>query len=296
MKSNPRIVSLLPGATEWVCALGLQQRLVGVSHECDFPDAVNQLPRVTRSRIPENASSIEIDKAVRQHSDARISLYELDEKVLLGLRPDLILTQSLCNVCAVSERDVLSSIAEMDHSCGILDLSAQSFAGVMDDAKRIVEATGQRAASAEAVDSLQSRIDRVRQQTDSSGRPKVTLLEWTDPLFCAGHWTPELIQWAGGDDPIGIAGQPSRRITEAELEAADPDLLLVAACGLSEQRTRSDLQQLQQKPFWQRLRCVQESQVHAFDGSAFFNRAGPRLVDALERVAMLVNLWQQETK
>lgn len=288
-----RIVSLLPGATEWVCELGLASRLVGVSHECDHPPQVNSLPRVTRSRFNSQQSSSEIDAVVRQHSETRTPLYDLDADTLARLKPDLILTQSLCNV---SERDVLASISAFADQCRILDLRAQAFEQVLTDAAAIAEATGRQEQSVRSIESLQQRVNLVRERTShsSSPRPVVTLLEWVDPLFCAGHWTPQLIEWAGGDDPIGQSGQPSHVISQQELFTVNPNILLVACCGMDAARTRSELSQLERVEGWSQLRCVKTGHVHAFDGSAYFNRPGPRLVDALEAVAELIRQWQAD--
>ena len=290
-----RIISLLPGATEWVCWLGLQDALIGVSHECDYPPEVNLLPRVTRSRIDTQQSSSQIDAAVRSHSETRTPLYDLDTEMVVQLKPDLILTQSLCNVCAVSERDVLRCVSELSESCRLLDLDAQTFAQVMEEATAISVASGECEASTRAIESLHDRVARVQEQSSSrSGpRPVVTLLEWVDPLFCSGHWTPQLIQWAGGDDPIGRSGQRSRVISKSELMSANPDILLVACCGMDADRTRAELSILERFEGWSELRCVQRGHVHVFDGSAYFNRPGPRLVDTLESVALLVRQWRK---
>ncbi len=289
-----RIVSLLPGATEWVCELGLQDRLVGVSHECDYPLEVTKLPRVTRSPIDPAAAGREIDAIVRSLSDSRTPLFDLDSETLRSLEPDLILTQSLCNVCAVSERVVLETVAGLNHPCNVLDLRGETFDQVIDDAKRIAEAAGARRESELALNSLESRIVQTRQRAaeTTTGRPVVTLLEWITPLFCAGHWTPQLIQWAGGDDPIGDVGHPSREITLDELAAADPDMLLVACCGMNLQQTQRELRAIEQSAQWLGLRCVKTGWLRAFDGSSYFNRPGPRLVDALEDVAELIRQWQ----
>ncbi len=272
-----RIVSLLPGATEWVCKLGLADRLVGVSHECDFPVDVNSLPRVTRSHIDIHQTSTEIDHAVRTHSESKTPLYDLDADQITQLNPDLILTQSLCNVCAVSERDVLASVASLPTECQVLDLRAQTFRQVIDDATAIVAATGNPRVSRDAIESLLDRINIVRHKKRGE-RPKVMLIEWADPLFCSGHWTPELIHWAGGYDPIGRSGEPSRTISSEELTSADPEILLVACCGLDEARSRAEISILEQIDGWFDIRAVRSEQVHCFDGSAYFNRPGPRLV------------------
>ncbi|MDE0862994.1 MAG: ABC transporter substrate-binding protein [Rubripirellula sp.] len=291
MTDAQRIVSLLPGATEWVCELGLADRLVGISHECDFPHHVTSLPRVSRSRIDSTKSSREIDEAVRSFSDARTPLYELDAATLASLQPDLILTQTLCNVCAVSEQDVLNCISGLEKNCSILDLPARTFTDVFDDARAISEATGETNASCVAIELMQARIDKVCHSVDQRMRPTVTLLEWLDPLFCSGHWTPQVIQWAGGVDPIGQVGQPSKLLSFEQLAVADPDILLVACCGMDQHRTESELAAVAGSQGWQQLKAVRSQQVCTFDGSAFFNRPGPRLVDALEAVAGIISRW-----
>lgn len=287
-----RIVSLLPGATEWVCKLGLEDRLVGVSHECDFPDLARELPSVTRSRIASGLSSAEIDAEVREHCETKTPLYELDEKRFVDLRPDLVLTQSLCNVCAVSERDVLTKTAGLSSPCQLLDLKAHTFRDIFSDARRIVEATGSLQHSLDQIALLEARIKEVKQRSKKlSRRPVVTLLEWMDPLFCAGHWTPELIELAGGDDPIGNSGEPSRTIDSNELVRANPDMLLIACCGMDQESGYTEAKRMEAMDFWTQLKCVEKEQVHVFDGSAWFNRPGPRLVDALEHVAKLISQW-----
>lgn len=299
-----RIISLLPGATEWVCELGLADRLVAISHECDFPDLICCLPRVTRSKIDSTQSSRDIDAAVKAFSDTKTSLYELDTELVLSLKPDLILTQTLCNVCAVSERDVLRCIGELQQNCQILDLPATSLNEVLDDAVKIWKATGQRECGIQAKQLLDSRITKVRKAVENrhSGnqlvRPKVTLLEWLDPLYCSGHWTPQLIEWAGGVDPIGEAGAPSRVFSLEKLVSLNPDILLVACCGMSEDRTRAEWDEVtsMEHPvgdLWLQLDAVRNQQVHYFDGSAFFNRPGPRLIEALEVVSKIIEDWYE---
>ena len=298
MNVSLRIVSLLPGATEWVCQLGLKDQLVGVSHECDFPSEVAELPRVTRSRIPTDRSSREIDQAVRDHSDSLTPLYDLDQLALERLKPDLILTQSLCNVCAVSQKDVLNLASRLAGECKVLDLPARTFDDVLADAKAISEATGNQPKSLQAIDAVEQRIAAVRREvsvakdTKRDSLPRVTLLEWTDPIFCSGHWTPQLIEWAGGRDPIGKTGQPSREIPFDDLVEADPDILLVACCGMDLRRTESEFATLRERVDWNRLSVSRSNQVHLFDGSAFFNRPGPRLVETLEEVARIIRRWQ----
>ena len=297
-----RIISLLPGATEWVCQLGLAERLVAISHECDFPEEICALPRVTRSKIDSTQSSREIDDAVKSFSETKTSLYELDQDRVRSLKPDLILTQTLCNVCAVNERDVLQCIDDLEQDCEILDLPATSLTEVLDDSSTIWQATGRCESGIRARKAMDERIDRVRQTVakrcagQQVPRPKVTLLEWLDPLYCSGHWTPQLIDWAGGVDPIGRASQPSRVLSLEELFNVNPDILLVACCGMSEQRTRGEWDAVTSVKngvgnLWLNLDAVCNQHVYHFDGSALFNRPGPRLIDALEAVAKIVEAW-----
>ena len=288
-----RIVSLLPGATEWICLLGLGERLVGVSHECDFPSKVKALPRVTATRVLTEGSSRQIDEQVRRHVRSREPLYRLDSDLLVQLNPDLIVTQSLCNVCAVHQEDVLRCVDKIGRDCRLLTLQAQTLEQVMAEGREILSAAGATESGVAALEALERRADEIRRRALASARPRprVTLLEWLDPLFCSGHWTPTLIDWAGGIDPIGSPGQPSRVIEPETLVEADPDLLLVACCGLTADRASNELTLLRQLPGWSELNC--SDAVHVFDGSAFFNRPGPRLVDALESVADLVDQWHQ---
>ena len=297
-----RIISLLPGATEWVCQLGLADRLVAISHECDFPDAIRALPRVTRSKIDSTQSSREIDNAVKALSDTKTSLYELDQGRVRSLKPDLILTQTLCNVCAVNERDVLGCIDDLEQQCEILDLPGTSLTEVLDDSSAIWKATGRSESGIRARKAIDERIDRVRQTVEKRyarnqvSRPKVTLLEWLDPLYCSGHWTPQLIDWAGGFDPIGQTSQPSRVLSLEKIASVNPDILLVACCGMSEQRTRGEWDAVTSGKhaadnLWLNLDAVCNQHVYHFDGSALFNRPGPRLIDALEAVTKIVEDW-----
>ncbi len=297
-----RIISLLPGATEWVCQLGLTDRLVAISHECDFPESICTLPRVTQSKIDSTQSSREIDAAVKSFSDTKTSLYELDEEMVRSLKPDLILTQTLCNVCAVNERDVLRCIEDLEQDCEILDLPATCLTDVLDDSLTIWKATGKCEAGIRARKLMDARIAQVRQTVEKrhSGnqvsRPKVTLLEWLDPLYCSGHWTPQLIDWAGGVDPIGQTSQPSRVLSLEKLARVNPDILLVACCGMSEQRTRGEWDAVTSGKhaadnLWLNLDAVCNQHVYHFDGSALFNRPGPRLIDALEAVTKIVEDW-----
>ena len=290
--TSPRVVSLIPSATEWICKLGYAEQLVGVSHECDFPAPVKDLPKVTRSVIPLERSSREIDQQVRQHAENRIALYDVDVDLLNRLRPDVIVTQSLCRVCAVDRSLVQRATTAWD--CRILDLRGTDLQEILTDGEMVADGIGNTSTSDRTLRELRSRMENIRATASVPGkrRPTVTLLEWTDPIFCSGHWTPRLIQWAGGDDPIGAPGEPSRTIGLDQLCDADPEMLLVACCGFNLQQTQAQWQLLRREPSVQKLTAVQTGNVHCFDGSAWFNRAGPRLVDAMQEVARLINEWK----
>lgn len=273
--------------------LGFSKQIVGISHECDCPSELMDLPRVTSSRIDTDGTCDQIDQQVRRYGETEASLYQLHDELVRDLRPDFIITQSLCGVCAVSQREVAALASSLQ--CRLFSLQARTFQQVIDDADSLGVFVGEDQVNWDLFNQLQTRILRVRERDRgaSGRRPRITLLEWTDPLFCSGHWTPELIQWAGGHDPIGKTGMPSRTIGFSELQQADPDVLLVACCGMSLERTRAEWHTISQSERFQKLRCVQNGQVHCFDGSAHFNRPGPRLVDTLERVASLVDQWRQ---
>jgi iron complex transport system substrate-binding protein len=283
-----RIVSLLPAATEWLGFLGHTDRLVGISHQCEDPSEAMRLPRLTHSRIRTACSSGEIDRQVRQQVESETSLYELDVERLESLKPDLIVTQSLCGVCAISDRDVETVARNLD--CQRFDLRGVTLGQTLEEVTQLAELVGGDEGASAALSQLRARVEATKARGNRQGttRPRTTLLEWTDPLFCSGHWTPELIQWAGGIDPIGQVGRPSRQIEFDELAAADPDILLVACCGMDLDRTRTEWSATSSAPQWRRLRCVRDGHVYPFDGSIYFNRSGPRLVDAMEQVAAII--------
>jgi iron complex transport system substrate-binding protein len=283
-----RIVSLLPSATEIVCALGLEDCLVGVTHECDYPPAVKALPKVTRTLIPHDATSREIDGLVRERLQTRTALYTLDMPVLESLRPDLLVTQALCDVCAVAEEEVRSAACSLPGSPRVINLEPMSLEDVFDTLTMVGRATGRETDAESVVASLRKRV---RQLSEKSGRipvaqrPRVAFLEWIDPLFNAGHWNPSLIELAGGIDVLGNAGMPSRTISWDALRESQPDVVFVACCGYSAERAVADLPILRRQPGWCDLPCVRSGRVFVTDGNAYFSRPGPRLVDGAEIMA-----------
>lgn len=287
MLHAPRIVSLLPSATEILCALGLADLLVAVTHECDYPSVALGKPQITRSRLTPDMSSGEIDAAVRSQlaSDAH-SLYTIDRDLLADLRPDLVVTQQLCTVCAVDMEDVLDAIRDLPHIPEVINLEPMSLSDVLGDIEMLGEATSHSPASRILVNSLEARIDQVREAAaQAPDEPRVAFLEWVDPLFCGGHWNPELVRLAGGHDPLGQEGEPSQRIEWEQVAAFDPEVMVISCCGFSAERARQDLPLLEALPGYGDLPCVRSGRIHVVDGSAYFSRPGPRLVDSLELLA-----------
>lgn len=281
-----RIVSLLPSATEIVCGLGLRDQLVGVTHECDYPADVSGLPKVTLTLVPVDASSGEIDQLVRERLVAERALYSLDMQVLESLKPDLIVTQALCDVCAVAESEVIAAACSLPGNPQVINLEPSCLADVFECIRRVGNAAGYPSQSAQYIDALQSRVSLIRQRSAHVvERPSVMLLEWIDPPFCAGHWSPELVELAGGTEVIGKPRQRSVQVAWDDILVADPEVLMIACCGFTVGRTLQDIDILEGFPNWKSLKCVQSNRVFVVDGSAYFSRPGPRLVDSLEILA-----------
>jgi iron complex transport system substrate-binding protein len=281
-----RIISLLPSATEIICALGLERQLVGVTHECDYPPSVRELPKVTRTLIPGDATSAQIDTLVRERLTTQRALYTLDMSVLEKLKPDLIVTQALCDVCAVAEAEVRDAACSLPGQPRVINLEPVRLEDVLRSIRQVAEATGSAVQAEEVIERLQTRIDRVSKRTEQvSDPPRVTLLEWIDPPFSCGHWTPELITLAGGREGLGRLGQPSRTLTWREVVEWQPQVLVIACCGFDIPRTMKDLPVLRSYPDWPELPCAREDRVYVLNGSDYFSRPGPRLVDSLEILA-----------
>ncbi|HKD76831.1 MAG TPA: cobalamin-binding protein [Ktedonobacterales bacterium] len=312
MPTTLRIVSLLASGTEMVAALGSLDQLVGRSHECDYPPEVAALPALSRIEIDLSGGSAAIDAQVKERvavaqtapPDAlrALSLYQIDSDLLHTLQPDVIITQTQCDVCAVSERDVEYAVQQMTGvKPRIVALAPHRLADVWEDLIRVGQAIGKEEHARDLVANYKRRLadiaDFARQQEH---RPRVAMLEWLDPLMGAGNWMPELVTLAGGDPVFGEIGQHSPWLSWDELLAADPDVLVLAPCGYDLPRTLEDVPLLRVHPAWQSLTAVRNGQVYAADGNAFFNRSGPRLVESAEilsaifyRRAMHVQWWQQ---
>lgn len=280
-----RIVSLVPAATEIACALGAGAELVAVTHDCDHPASVRALPRITRSTIEPGSTSSEIDAQVRSAAERGASTFHLDAAALRDARPDVLLGQTLCAVCAVTVEQVPS---ELDPTPRIVPLVATSIEGIFDDIIQVAAALGRDEAGAALISDLRARIARVRAAVADRVRTRVVCLEWLDPLFNAGHWVPEQVAIAGGEDMLGRPGERSREITWFEVLAAKPEAVLVMPCGFDAQRAAREVVALRSLPGWLDLPAVRAGRVHALDGNAFFSRPGPRVVVGIELLAALL--------
>jgi len=285
-----RTVSLLPAATEIVGTLGLMDHLVGVSHECNYPESAREKPRVTACEIAGNLlPSREIDEWVRQRLASGEPLFTLDEPTLRALRPELILTQRLCDVCAPAYGSVVALAQTLPGPPRVLNLEPTSLADVLQNVELVADAMGAPAEGARVNCGLRERIDRVRRKAAAAHRPRVAVVEWLDPVFCSGHWTPELVEIAGGEEVLGLKGQDSVRKTWHDVTRAAPDLLVLACCGQPAARAVQDWEPLASRPDLQALVPVRTGQVYVVDGNAYFSRPGPRVVDALEILAAIIH-------
>lgn len=280
-----RIVSLLSSATEIVYELGLEDRLVAISHECDHPPEALRLPRASRSRFdPAGLTSGEIDAAVRRCMAEFGSVYEVDRPLLAELRPDLILTQGVCEVCAVPTGSVLEAARDLPGAPTVLSLDAHTLEGILETVRQVAVAAGEPAAGEEAVARLRGRVERVAGRVAGRPRPRVLALEWLDPPFAPGHWVPEMVERAGGESLLGRAGGHSVQVPWSEVEGLDPELLLLLPCGYDLEHARADAERSRE-----RLRALAGDLADAgcawVGHSAFFSRSGPRVVDGIEALA-----------
>jgi len=286
-----RIVSLLPSATEIVGILGQLDSLVGISHECDFPPDVNSKPRVTKCQIHGTGlPSAEIDRWVTETLWSAGTLYTLDEALIRELEPDIILTQRLCDVCAVGYDSVAAFAATLPGPPQVVNLEPSNLADIFENIRSVAKMLGIPDRGDAVVSALEERVQAVRARVANlSQRPKCFLMEWIDPPFCSGHWGPELVELAGGIDPIGIKGKPSTRIRWERVLEVQPEIIVLACCGCPPQRILDDLPTLQRYPGWESLPAVRQGHVYVVDGSAYFSRPGPRIVDSLEILAEVIH-------
>src|SRR5256885_1227095 len=290
MTNSPRIISLLPSATEIVAALGFGEQLVGRSHECDFPAGVESLPICSSTKIPVQGTSDEIDKRVKEIVAEGLSVYRVNVERLRELQPDLILTQTQCAVCAVTPRDLeVALCAWTGARPAMLSLEPNNLDDVWNDIRRVGEALGGRPRAEELVDSLGQRLAAIHEETHALSRPTVAAIEWLGPLMAGGNWMPELIEMAGGRALFAHAGEHSNWLDWATLIEADPEVIVLVPCGFRIAQTIRDLNLLTENPAWPTLRAVQQGKVYLIDGHHFFNRPGPRLVESAEIAAEILH-------
>jgi iron complex transport system substrate-binding protein len=274
-----RVVSLLPSATEVVYALGVEP--VGVSHECDHPPAANGKPAVNRSRVDPTATSAEIDDQVQEAEDSG-GVYEVDRETLAGLDPDLVVSQGICDVCAVDEVRVREAVADLGLDCEVLTTDPHSLEDVFGDIERIGAALDREDRAREVVADLRTRVERVEQRAAGLERPRTAVLDWVDPAMVAGHWIPGMVASAGGAYGMVDPGERSQPREWADIREYDPEVLVVSPCGFEVDQTVRDLPALTERDGWAELTAVREGRVYVVDGHHYVNRPGPRLVDTLE--------------
>lgn len=284
-----RIVSLIASATEIVHALGHGNELVGRSHECDWPPEVTRLPKVSAPRFVTAASSGAIDRAVKERVRDALSIYEVDAALLKTLRPDVIITQTQCEVCAVTPADVERAACELSGAARIVALEPNALGDVWDDIRTVAAALGDQQSGEALVSSLRKRVMQIALKSAQLTRRTVANIEWLEPLMSAGNWMPELVELAGGRSLFGEAGRHSPWMSWEQLVASDPDVIVVSPCGFDLVRTHQERALLTGRAEWPALRAVQTGQVYVVDGNAYFHRPGPRLVESLEILAEILH-------
>jgi len=289
MALGMRIVSLLPSATEIVCALGLADSLVGISHDCDYPPEIRTRPVLSEAIVSGELPSAVIDARIRDQLHRGRSVYHLDEAQLARLRPDLILTQELCQVCAPSYTLVKQAAKIVDAEVRITSLEPRGLSDILDNILLVGDLTGTAERARTIVDQLRRRIAAVRRVVADAPRPRVTCIEWLDPIFVGGHWVPEMVEIAGGRDVLGKTGEPSHVVEWAQVVEARPDVVVLMPCGFSVPRTRRELDLLTTRPGWTALPAVRSGRVYLTDASAYFNRPGPRIATGLEILASILH-------
>lgn len=281
-----RICSFLPSGTEILFALGLGDSVMGVTFECDYPEEARNKAIVVTSKLPHGISQREIDRLVKEFSSRRESLYRLDVEKLEEIKPDLILTQDLCHVCAAAPGDLCNVLPELSSKPQVLALSPRTIADVWQDIITVGDATGRSAEARTLVASLEEKIARARSQSQAP-RPRVLCMEWFDPPFASGHWVPEMVAIAGGIDVLGRLGEPSYEMTWQAVAESDPDLILAMPCGYYAPQIKEQLATIEFPQEWHSLRAVRNGNVFAMEANSYFSRPGPRIADGVEVLAEL---------
>lgn len=286
---NLKIASLLPSATEIVCALGLEKNLVGVTHECDYPPEVAEKPHLTRSLVShETMSSREIDHAVRSQLDGHGSIYELNEKLLRDLKPDLIITQELCEVCAVSYKQVEKAAKMYVADARVVSLEPNTIADIFENIKTVGRLCGVAEKAKKVVKNLQDRLDKIRATTETiENRPRIFMLEWLEPPFAPGHWTPEQAAIAGGESVLGEAGERSVTTTYEEIFESKPEIIILIPCGYYKNDILRQLEKTRFPSNWREIPAIEKNEIWALDASAYFSRPAPRVVNGAEILAKI---------
>ncbi len=286
-----KIASLLPSATEIVCLLGLEDDLVGVTHECDYPEGVKGKPVLTASNIEHRGKTgAEIDRHISEHLHAGSSIYRLDHDLLEELNPDLILTQELCAVCAVSYTEVQAAVKSMVGERRVLSLEPTTFGEILENIVQVGRIAGREQAAKEAVLALGQRVKRVAQAAAKVAyRPRVFFWEWLDPIYVGGHWIPGMIDLAGGTDGLGVSGAKSRVGAWEEVQDYQPEVIVLSPCGYNVEEVVERAREVSLPPWWNKLPAVGAGKVYAVNASAYFARPGPRIVDGLEILAQLLH-------
>lgn len=288
--SKLRIVSLLPSATEMLCALDLADNIVGITHECDYPPFIRSRPSLVQPVLSlENLTQAEIDQAVSQQIEGGESLYRIDQNLLQELAPDLIVTQDLCQVCAPSDNELSRALEGLSKKPKVISLSPKSLGDVLENLLELGTATGRHKLAQQVVNGLKKRLDDVTSRAKSMpSRPRVFCMEWIDPLYCGGHWVPEMVEHAGGIDALASKNH-SLRISWAQLQQWDPQILVIMPCGFALDRVLQLVPQLQKLSGWPELSAVRSGRLYAVDANSYFARPGPRLIDGTELLAHLIH-------
>lgn len=290
MTTAQRIVSFLPSATEMACALGLEEQLVGITHECDYPPAVKAKPIVVRNVLPiETMTQAEIDAAVAARIHDGHSLYQVDEELLRQLAPDLILTQDLCQVCAPSGNEVSTALNLLSPKPVILWLTPNSIEEIFGNIRDLGAATGRGKEATQLIGGARSRLEAIRAVTGTLSRPRVFCIEWFNPIYCSGHWVPEMVSFAGGVDALAHEGRDSVRIPWSDVVDYQPEILVLTPCGFNLEKVIELAPQLTQLEDWSSLPAVRDGRVYAVDANSYFARPGPRVTDGVELLAHLIH-------
>jgi iron complex transport system substrate-binding protein len=287
---NKRIISLLPASTEIICALGLSDNLVGRSHECDYPESVKALPICSDAKFLPGAKSAEIDQQVKEILTEALSIYEIDKALIQSLKPDVIITQAQCEVCAVSLKDVEEALSNLvSAETKIISLEPNTLADIFREIKEISVVFDVKEAGDNLIEDLEERIDLIKHKLKFfPSKPKVALIEWLSPIMVAGNWIPELVEIAGGTPLLAENGKHSPFVEWQQIYDANPDIFIVASCGFSIARTLQEIDLLLNLPGWRDLEAVKNNRIYIADGNAYFNRSGPRIVDTIEILAEII--------